>query len=54
MNRADRSNIMLLERESRGSAPMFNSRFPGRFLSDLFGLALPDTPEGKQFHRQIT
>ena len=27
--------------------------FPGRFLSDLFRLALPETPEGRQFDRQI-
>src|SRR3984957_4610712 len=27
--------------------------FPGKFLSDLFRLALPATPEGKQFDRQI-
>jgi exodeoxyribonuclease V gamma subunit len=26
--------------------------FPGKFLSDLFRLALPETPEGKQFDRQ--
>jgi exodeoxyribonuclease V gamma subunit len=27
--------------------------FPGKFLSDLFRLVLPATPEGKQFDRQI-
>jgi exodeoxyribonuclease V gamma subunit len=27
--------------------------FPGKFLSDLFRLALPESPEGKQFDRQI-
>ena len=38
--------------KSRGSVPMCSSHSRSRFLSDVFRVALPETPESKDFDRR--